>query len=53
MVAPTKPKAAPPTPATGHPRGTLFLVGLYGLIFAASWFAVYLFVYLGRGGVTP
>ena len=23
-----------------HPRGTLLVVGLYGLIFAAAWFAV-------------
>lgn len=36
-----------------HPKGTLFLVGLYGLLFAVGWFAVYLFVYLRRGGVTP
>lgn len=36
-----------------HPKGTLFLVGLYGVIFAACWFAMYLFVYLRRGGVTP
>jgi hypothetical protein len=35
-----------------HPRGTLFLVGLYGVLFGASWFAVYIFVYLARGGVT-
>jgi len=35
-----------------HPRGTLLLVGLYGLIFAGAWFAVYAF-YLSRGGVTP
>jgi hypothetical protein len=40
-------------PPTGHPKGTLFLIGLYGLLFAVGWFAVYLFVYLGRGGVTP
>ncbi|MGH7521581.1 MAG: hypothetical protein ACREMI_09900 [Gemmatimonadales bacterium] len=44
---------APAKPATEHPRGTLFLVGLYGLVFAAAWFAVYVFVYLHRGGVTP
>ena len=36
-----------------HPKGTLLLVGLYGLLFAATWFAVYVFVYLPRGGVTP
>jgi hypothetical protein len=36
-----------------HPRGTLFLVGLYGLLLVASWFAVYVGIYLRRGGVTP
>jgi cytochrome c oxidase subunit IIa family protein len=36
-----------------HPRGTLFLVGLYGLLFVLSWFGVYVFIYLRRGGVTP
>jgi len=36
-----------------HPRGTLFLVALYGVLFAASWFAAYFFIYLRRGGVTP
>jgi hypothetical protein len=43
----------PESPLEQHPRGTLLLVGLYGLLFAATWFAVYLFVYLPRGGVTP
>lgn len=36
-----------------HPKGTLLLVGLYGLVFALGWFAFYLLVYLRRGGVTP
>jgi len=36
-----------------HPKGTLFLVGLYGLLFVLGWFAMYLFIYLRRGGVTP
>ena len=40
-------------PMGQHPKGTLLLVGLYGLLFAASWFAVYVFVYLRRAGVTP
>ncbi len=35
-----------------HPRGTLALVGLYGLLFAIGWLAVFLFVYLPRGAVT-
>jgi len=38
---------------SAHPRGTLFLISLYGVLFVAAWFAVYLFVYLHRGGVTP
>ena len=38
---------------TEHPRGTLFLVGLYAVLFAAGWFAMYVLVYLRRGGVTP
>ena len=42
-----------PTKSTEHPRGTLFLVGLYGLLFAVGWFAVYVLIYLRRGGVTP
>lgn len=36
-----------------HPKGTLLLVALYGFILVASWFAVYVFIYLRRGGVTP
>lgn len=35
-----------------HPRGTLALVGLYGLIFVLGWLAVFVFVYLPRGVVT-
>lgn len=33
----------------GHPRGTLAIVGIFGLLFAAGWFAVYVFVFLARG----
>ena len=44
---------ADPTRSTEHPRGTLALLAVYGLLFAAGWFAVYFLVYLGRGGVTP
>ena len=39
--------------AAGHPRGTLALLAVYGLLFALGWFAVYVFVYLHRGAVTP
>ncbi len=42
-----------PRPEMSHPKGTLFLMALYGLVFVASWLSVYVFVYLRRGGVTP
>ncbi|MBI4502149.1 MAG: hypothetical protein HY700_13435 [Gemmatimonadetes bacterium] len=42
----------PHTGGDEHPRGTLALVGLYGVLFALGWFAIYLFVYLPRGPVT-
>src|SRR5204863_7533289 len=54
LVAPPKTEVAPPVvKESQHPKGTLFLIGLYGVVFAAAWFAVYFFVYLRRGGVTP
>lgn len=44
----------PDSPKLGdHPRGTLALVGLYGLLFVAGWLAVYFLLYLPRGAVTP
>jgi hypothetical protein len=36
-----------------HPIGTFAFVGLYVVLFVAGWFAVYTYLYLGRGGVTP
>lgn len=36
-----------------HPIGTLVIIGLYGLLFALGWVAIYLFVFLPRGRVTP
>ena len=36
-----------------HPVGTLAIVGVYGLLFALGWLAVYFYVYLSRGPVTP
>lgn len=36
-----------------HPVGTLAIVGVYGLLFAVGWLAVYFYVYLSRGAVTP
>lgn len=35
-----------------HPRGTLAVVGLYGVLFVVCWLAMFLLVYLPRGAVT-
>ena len=36
-------------PDLDHPRGTLAIVGLFGVLFALAWLSTYLFVFLGRG----
>jgi hypothetical protein len=33
----------------GHPRGTLAIVVIFGLLFVLSWIAVYVMVFLERG----
>jgi hypothetical protein len=33
----------------GHPRGTLAIVIIFGLMFGLAWFAMYVFQFLGRG----
>jgi len=43
----------PPSPPPRHPIGTLVIVGIYGLLFALGWFAIYFFVFRARGAVTP
>ncbi len=35
-----------------HPRGTLALVGLFGVVFLLGWLAFYFFVFVPRGLVT-
>jgi hypothetical protein len=35
--------------ALDHPRGTLAIVLIFGLLFALGWVGVYLFVFLQRG----
>jgi hypothetical protein len=48
---------APPSPEpvddilqdVGHPRGTLAIVIVFGLLFALAWLATYFFVFLERG----
>lgn len=36
-----------------HPKGTLALMALMGLLYVLGWAAVYVFLYLGRGPLTP
>jgi len=35
--------------AEEHPRGTLAIVFVFGLLFLFGWLAVYVFVFLQRG----
>jgi hypothetical protein len=33
----------------GHPKGTLVIVLIFGLLFAAGWFAFFLFRFMEQG----
>lgn len=35
--------------AIGHPRGTLAIVTLFGLLFGLGWLLMYVYGYLARG----
>lgn len=35
-----------------HPKGTLAIVGIYGLLFVLGWLVIYFFVFLPRGPLT-
>lgn len=35
-----------------HPRGTLAIVAVFGLLFALGWLAMFFFTFLGRGATT-
>lgn len=37
----------------GHPRGTLFIVMLYGLLFALGWLFLYFVEFVPRGTPHP
>jgi hypothetical protein len=54
MTEPTEPTG--PTPsldAIGHPRGTLAIVAVYGLLFAAGWVALFFLYFMERGAPQP
>jgi hypothetical protein len=37
----------------GHPRGTLAIVIIYGLLFVLGWLGMYLYMFLPRGLLQP
>ena len=37
----------------GHPRGTLAIVLIYGILFVLIWAGLYVFQFLGRGVPQP
>ena len=37
----------------GHPRGTLAVIAVYGLLFLVGWLVIYFLVYVPRGPVQP
>lgn len=42
-----------PPEAFDHPRGTLAIVLIYGLLFGLGWWALYVIEFLGRGATHP
>jgi hypothetical protein len=49
---PAKPRSGEPLPEDlGHPRGTLFIVFLFGLLFGVGWFVMFISMFLHRGGL--
>lgn len=42
----------PPSPVGGHPKGTLLIVGIYGLLVALGWLILYFLVFVPRGALT-
>lgn len=43
----------PLEPEFEHPRGTWAIVVVFGALFAAGWFAMYVWLFLSRGAPRP
>jgi hypothetical protein len=48
----SNPSSTPPGEVDGHPKGTLAIVGLYGLLFVLGWLIMYFAVFVPRGALT-
>lgn len=46
-------ESSAPTDVGSHPKGTLAIVGIYGVLFLLGWLVVYFFVFVPRGTLTP
>jgi len=44
--------SGPQRDSLGHPKGTLAIIGIYGLLFLVGWLIIYFFVFLPRGPLT-
>lgn len=42
-----------PSDLPKHPIGTFAFVGAYAVAFVLLWYAIYVFIFLGRHPVTP
>ena len=47
------PSSGPHPDMGGHPKGTLAIIGVYGLLFAIGWLVIYFGVFVPRGALTP
>ncbi len=50
---PLHPPRERPADLGGHPKGTLAIVAVYGLLFVAGWLILYFAVFVPRGALTP
>jgi len=37
----------------GHPRGTLAIVGIFGVLFLLGWLIFYVYLFMERGALHP
>lgn len=47
-----QPSSEQPSDVGSHPKGTLAIVGVYGLLFVLGWLVIYFFVFIPRGALT-